>query len=94
MSVKLTVATVPILAAIVMWMFSTFETAVGSEQKWTYHNQAIACRTVYELEEKIENYIARLRFDKTLTDDDKEWMGVQISKLQARIRRIDPDGTC
>ena len=94
MSVKLTVATVPILAAIVMWMFSTFETASGSEQKWSQHNQAITCRTVYELEEKIEQYVAQLRFDQSLNGSDKEWISAQIKNLQVKISRIDPQGMC
>jgi len=94
MSVKLTVATVPVLAAAVIWMFATFETASGSEMKWTQHNQAIACKTVYDLEAKIEEYVARLHFDVGLSQQDKDWINVQIKKLQTKIARIDPQGVC
>lgn len=91
---KMTAATVPILAATVMWLFTTFETASGSQQKWAQHNQAIACRTVYELEERIRAYIERLRFDTSLSSEDRAWIDREIDNLQEKIKRIDPNGTC
>lgn len=94
MSFKLTAATVPVLAGVVMWLFSTFETASASNQKWQEHNKAINCRTVYEIEAEIERDLERLRFDPSLSQDDREWIKEKIKNKQAKIHRIDPKGTC
>lgn len=91
---KMTAAVVPVLAAAVTWLFVTFETSASSQQKWVQHNQAIACRTVYDLEEKVRQYLERLRFDKSLTDADRRWIDEEIEQLQAKITRLDPTGAC
>ena len=78
----------------VMWMFSVFETVDASELKWTNHNMAIACRTVYELEKEMAKYTERLRFDKGLSPADREWINERITQIQKKIDRIDPSGDC
>lgn len=82
------------IVGAVMWMFSVFETADASDLKWTNHNAAIACRTVYELEQEITKYLERLRFDKELTEADREWINEQIKQLRKKVDRIDPNGDC
>ena len=71
-----------------------FETVQASEQKWAQHNLAIACRTVYELEKEVRSYLDRLRFDKSLTAEDREWIDREIKALKEEIARIDPNGQC
>ena len=93
-SARMTAVTIPVIAATVLWMFSTFESAVSAEQKWVQHNQAIACRTVYELQQQIRAYLGRLKFDVTLTTDDRAWIGAEIEALEKNIQRLDPGGRC
>jgi len=87
-------AIVASIAAAFLWLFSTFETADASEAKWTQHERAIACRTVYDLEKDIEKYLERLRFDTALTDDDRKWIRERIDVLNKKIERLDPEGDC
>jgi hypothetical protein len=82
------------IASAVIWLFATFETAAQSQQKWVQHNQAINCRTVYELQKDIRALTEQVKFDKTMTDERREWIKLQIANLQAEIRRIDPNGIC
>ena len=91
---KMTATVIPILGGAVVWMFSTFETAGASEQKWQAHNQAITCRTVYELQSQIRAYLERLRFDGALSPNDRLWIEQEIVNLQADIKRLDPNGIC
>lgn len=91
---KMTAGIVPVLAAVVGWLFVTFETSSASEQKWAAHNQAIACRTVYEIEAEIQRSLEQLRFDPSLTEADREWIKEKIRNLQDKIKRIDPNGVC
>ena len=88
------VAVVPVMWAAWVWLFTTFETAESSEQKWTFHNQAIACKTVYELKAQIRAKEAQVQFDKTLTRDDRAFIQNQIQNVHDEIARIDPDGKC
>jgi hypothetical protein len=94
MSIKLTVPAVTAVVGAIGWMFVTFETVAASEQKWQYHNQAITCRTVYELEHQVQTYMERLRFDQSLTSNDRTWIKEQIAQLQQKINRLDPKGVC
>ena len=94
MAAKMTTAVVPVLAAAVVWMFSTFETAGASEQKWNEHNKAIACRTVYELQKEIRGYLKQLQLDDSLRDRERQWIDQEIRALQAEIARLDPKGVC
>jgi hypothetical protein len=94
MAAKMTAAIIPVVAAAVTWLFVTFETADAAQQKWAQHNQAIACRTVYEIEEKIRSYLERLKFDDNLTTSQKDWIKEEIRNLQEKVKRIDPDGQC
>ena len=91
---KMTTAVVSALAGVVIWAFTTFETSDAAEQKWSQHNQAIACRTVYEWQEKIRAYLDRLRYDTTLTAHDRRWIEQEIESLKANIARLDPRGVC
>jgi len=91
---KLATAAVTSLAAVVIWLFSTFETSQGAEVKWSQHNQAIACRTVYEYEKQISRYRERIQFDKSMSADDKIWINAEIARLGGLVERIDPNGAC
>lgn len=91
---KIASAGITVAALVVGWMFATFETAAGAEQKWSAHNQAIQCRTVYEIEAEIEKYAYQLRFGADLTQADKDWIKLQIERLREKVRRIDPQGKC
>lgn len=93
-SIKLTVSTVGVLFTAVVWMFTTFETAAGSEAKWNQHNQAIQCRTVFQLKTEIRRYREQLRLDKSLSDEDRAWINDEIVLLQKDIDRLDPKGQC
>lgn len=88
------VALIPVMWAAWVWLFTTFETAQSAEQKWTAHNQAIACKTVYELKAQIRTKEAQIQFDKTLTQEDKEFIQSQIDNVHDEIARIDPEGKC
>lgn len=94
MAAKLAVPAIGGTAAAVLWLFTVFETTAASDQKWQYHNQAIQCRTVYELEQQVQMYLERLRFDQSLTDSDRAWIRQQIEQLQQKIQRLDPNGVC
>lgn len=94
MAAKLTAAIVPVLAGVVAWMFTTFETTSASDQKWEMHNQAIACRTVYEWKAEIRAKTEQLRHDKSLSEADRKWLEQEIKNLQEDIKRIDPKGVC
>lgn len=94
MAAKMTATVVPVLAAAVVWMFSTFETAQGADEKWAQHNQAIACRTVYELQAQIRSYLKELQLNPGLTDAQRQWIDREIENLREEIRRIDPNGAC
>jgi len=91
---KIASAGITAAALVVGWMFATFETATAAEQKWSAHNQAIQCRTVYEIEAEIERYAYELRFGNQLTAADRDWINLQIERLREKIRRIDPQGKC
>lgn len=91
---KMTASAVTALAAAVTWMFVTFETASGAEQKWAEHNQAITCRTVYELKAQIRDYMGQLRSGRNLTQQDIDWIKAEIDNLQEDIKRLDPNGVC
>ena len=82
------------LAGVIGWLLFTFETTSAAEQKWAEHNQAIACRTVYELEERRRQYLERLRFDGALTEKDRQWIQQELDVLEKKIKRIDPQGRC
>ena len=88
------ISIVPVLWGVWAWMFATFETAESAELKWKNHNQAIACRTVYELKNKNESRQAQLQFDRTLSAEDKEFIKKQIDETKKDIQRIDPNGEC
>ena len=94
MAAKLATASVTVVASAVIWMFATFETASGSEAKWNQHNQAIACRTVYELQKEIRSYLKQLQLDNSLTAGERQWIEQEIKALQAEIARLDPRGNC
>lgn len=94
MAAKMTSVVVPVLAAMVTWLFVTFETASGAEQKWVQHNQAISCRTVYAMQAEIRRYLERLKRDVELTEADQNWINQEIEALQKDIQRIDPEGVC
>ena len=89
----LVVSLIPVIWGAWVWLFSTFETAESAEQKWREHNQAIACRTVYELKAEIRGKEERLVHDKTLPET-RAWLREQIKQLREDIQRIDPDGRC
>lgn len=91
---KMTVSAVVTLAAAVTWMFATFETASGSEEKWEQHNQAIACRTVYELKAEIRVYLRDMKNNPNLTQQNIDAIKEEITALQEDIKRIDPNGAC
>jgi hypothetical protein len=91
---KWTSGAVTTIAAAVVWLFATFETTAQSQQKWVQHNQAINCRTVYELQKDVRGLTEQLKFDISLTAERREWIKQQIENLQAEIRRIDPNGIC
>lgn len=90
---KMTASAVGVLAAAVTWMFVTFETASGSDQKWAEHNQAITCRTVYEMKAQIRDYMGQLRSGR-LSQQDIDWIKAEIDNLQEDIKRLDPNGVC
>jgi len=90
----MTTAAVGTLAAAVSWLFVTFETSAGSEQKWQQHNQAITCRTVYELQAEIRGYLKKLELASNLSPQDIAWIEAEIEALQENIKRLDPDGIC
>jgi hypothetical protein len=91
---KWTSGAVATIASAVVWMFATFETAAQSEQKWSSHNQAISCRTVYDMQKQIRGLTEQMKFDTSLTAEQREWIKQQIDNIQAEIRRIDPNGVC
>lgn len=91
---KMTATAVPVLAAAVIWMFATFETATGADQKWQQHEQAITCRTVYEMKAEIRAYLKELQSNPNLTPEDRDWIRTEIAALQADIQRLDPNGKC
>ena len=88
------VAIIPLMWAAWVWLFTTFETVQSSELKWVSHNQAIACKTVYELKTQIRAKEAQIQFDKTLPQDDKQFIQNQIDKVNEEITRIDPEAKC
>jgi len=90
----LVISVIPVIWAAWVWLFATFETAETSEQKWAFHNQAIACKTVYELKAQIRTKEAQIQFDKSLTLEDKAFIQNQIVTVNDEIARIDPDGKC
>lgn len=94
MAAKMTCTTVGVLFIAVVWLFATFQTSVGSELKWAQHNQAIACRTVYEYEIQIMSFRQTLKLDKHLSTADREWINDEIIRLNTLIGRIDPNGEC
>jgi hypothetical protein len=94
MAAKLATTAVATLSAAVVWMFATFETAAQAQQTWAQHNQAISCRTVYDLQKDIRGLTEQLKFDTSLTNERREWIKQQIANIQAEIRRIDPSGAC
>ena len=94
MAHKISTGAVTSLALVVIWLFATFETADGAEMKWSQHNQAIACRTVYEYETQIAQHRERVRFDKSISAADKTWIKEEIERLNKLVARIDPGGSC
>jgi hypothetical protein len=92
--IQLLVIVVPALFAAVGWMYLTFETANAAQQKWVQHNQAIACKAVYDLQAQIRVYIERLKLDRSLTQTDRDWIDAEIKRLHNQIKHIDPNGVC
>ena len=92
--IKTITAVVAAIVGTFLWMNSNFETVAASEQKWDQHNQAITCRTVYELEERIRSYLDQMHLDPNMTLKDKAWIEAQIRYLNDKIKRIDPNGRC
>jgi N-glycosylase/DNA lyase len=95
--VKITAAAVPIVGGIagaMIWMLTVFETVDASEEKWAAHNKALVCRTVYDLEKDIQRYMERLRFDRTMTEADRQWLREQVAALEKKIKRLDSGGEC
>ena len=90
--VKVLGTAVTLCAAAIMWMFSTFETSASSELKWTQHNQALQCRTVYSLQKELREAMEKRH--RATSAEDKAYYDQQIQYLQAEIKRIDPDGVC
>jgi len=92
MFVKATTGITVAVAAGLMWMLSTFETTTASELKWTQHNQALQCRTVYNLQKELRDTMEKRRHATSTAD--QAYYDQQIQYLQAEIKRIDPDGVC
>lgn len=91
---KLTVWAVGVIVASLTWMFAMFETTAASDQRWAQHNQAITCRTVYELKSQVREYLKRLELDRSLTPQQTEWIKKEIDALNEDIKRLDPNGQC
>lgn len=94
MAAKLATGLITVAASAVVWLFTTFETSAQSVQRWEQHNQAITCRTVYQLQRDIRALTERLKFDASLTEDQRVWIQQQIANLWSEVRRLDPNGTC
>ncbi len=93
-SIKLTVASVAVIMTSLAFMFDTFETAEAAETKWQAHNMAILCRTVYEHGTQVAKLQQQLRFDRSLSPTDKDWLTSEIERLEKEIKRIDSQGVC
>lgn len=73
---------------------TTFQTDAEAGEWRAGHLQAETCRTVQELKAEIREKEAQIRFDRALTDEDREWLREQIAAIREDIRRYDPDGKC
>lgn len=90
---KMTTAAIAAIVGAMTWIFATFETTAASDQKWQQHNQAITCRTVYELKSQVRDYLKQLQLAH-LTPQQIDWIKKEIDALNADIRRLDPNGVC
>jgi len=83
---------VVVLAGTLGWMIVTFETTAAAEQKWASHNQAIACKTVYDLKRERRERIAEL--SQVIATAKIEAIKQAIKGIDEDIKRIDPNGKC
>jgi hypothetical protein len=92
MFVKVTTGITAAVAAAIMWLLSTFETTMASEQKWASHNQALQCRTVNSLKIKIIDLEEKAR--KATDQGDREFYQNKLKYIREEIKRLDPKGVC
>jgi len=93
MAVKMASGAIGTAVAVLVYL-QTYHTDAEAAQLWEQHQQAEACRTVAQLKTEIRAKETQIQFDKTLTEEDRQWLREQIKAIQDDIVRFDPNGVC
>jgi hypothetical protein len=73
---------------------AALHTDAEASELWQQHAQAEACRTVLQLRVEVRELETRLKFDATLTPDQRAWLQRQMEAILRDIARYDPHGVC